>query len=493
MIDLAHCVSAYDQLGDDAFDWYGRVRPQFEDDRASLGDFSTGDLLNFLFLTCRNDRHGGDGSVYREPWFVNAANEVHRRVLAGRAEDASQEVLLKAPQFIPHRSKKDPRELKILDPACGSGHFLLYCFDLLQSIYDEAYVDSELGAALQQAYPTLAALRRDVPRLILAHNLHGIDIDPRATQIAALALWLRVQRAWQESGLKKDRPKITRSNIVCAEPMPGEPGLLDEFLKTLHEDRLERLIRRVLNVPEDKPVRATPEMADRLCELVRIVWDKMQLASEAGSLLKIEEELQEAIRKGQEEWEEQQPLFRISQYGLTETPQEKYVQVVPGEGVSFWQQAEALVLAALDDFAAYATNGRKLIRTLFADDALRGFAFIDVCRQRFDAVLMNPPFGDGSKLAKAAIDTQYPRTKNDLYAAFVEMGLHRATARGFLGAITSRTGFFLSSFQKWREEVLLKESQPTVCADLGYGVLDTAMVETAAYCVQAHAGGSSTK
>jgi hypothetical protein len=55
--------------------------------------------------------------------------------------------------------------------------------------------------------------------------------------------------------------------------------------------------------------------------------------------------------------------------------------------------------------------------------------------------------------------------------------------RGQLGAITSRTGFFLSSFQKWREEILLKEAKPTVMADLGYGVLDAAMVETAAYCL----------
>ena len=83
-------------------------------------------------------------------------------------DDLSQEELLKLPVHIPHRPKKDPRELKILDPACGSGHFLLYCFDLLLTIYEEAYVDPELGPALQQDYPKLEDLRRDVPRLILA-------------------------------------------------------------------------------------------------------------------------------------------------------------------------------------------------------------------------------------------------------------------------------------------------------------------------------------
>src|SRR5207247_1510473 len=116
----------------------------------------------------------------------------------GRA-DLSQKELLKLPVHIPHRPKRDPRDLKILDPACGSGHFLLYCFDLLLTIYEEAYADPDLGPALQNDYPKLT----DVPRLILAHNLHGIDIDLRCTQIAAFALWLRCQRAYQEMGLKK--------------------------------------------------------------------------------------------------------------------------------------------------------------------------------------------------------------------------------------------------------------------------------------------------
>jgi hypothetical protein len=100
-------------------------------------------------------------------------------------------------------------------------------------------------------------------------------------------------------------------------------------------------------------------------------------------------------------------------------------------------------------------------------------------------VLMNPPFGAASPAAKGTIGAVYPRTKNDLYAAFIERGIELLHPRGMLGAITSRTGFFLTSFQKWREEILLREAQPTVVADLGYGVLDSAMVEVAAYCLEA--------
>lgn len=85
---------------------------------------------------------------------------------------------------------------------------------------------------------------------------------------------------------------------------------------------------------------------------------------------------------------------------------------------------------------------------MFADDAARGFAFVDLCRQQFDVILMNPPFGEASKPSKVYVEKAYPRTKNDVYAAIVERGLQLLYASSMLGAITSRTGFFLSSFQK---------------------------------------------
>jgi hypothetical protein len=402
----------------------------------------------------------------------------------------SQEELLKQPVHIPFRPKKDPRELRILDPACGSGHFLLYCFDLLLTIYEEAYADPDLGPKLKEDYPTLEALRRDAPRLILAHNLHDIDIDLRATQITALALWLRCQRAYREMGLKQDRPKITKSDIVCAEPMPGEKALLDDFLKTLKQDRLENLIKRVMQVPEGSRVRATESMVESLTELVRLVWDKMRLAGEAGSLLKIEEELQEAVRKGQEEWEEKQPLFRFTEFSLTEEPKETYVRYVPGEGVSFWQRAEALVLEALRDYASHAANGGRLQRQLFADDATHGFAFIDLCQKRFDVVLMNPPFGDMPERLLNYLAIHYISSKYDLGTACIHRGFHFLRCGGRLGWISPRTWFSLSLLESFRKEVLYQGNSLDLVLDLGIGVLDTALVETAC-CVAQRSGRSS--
>lgn len=371
-------------------------------------------------------------------------------------EELSQEELLKQPGHIPHRPKKDPRELRILDPACGSGHFLLYCFDLLLTIYEEAYADADLGPKLKEEYKSLDTLRRDVPRLILAHNLHGIDIDLRASQIAALALWLRCQRAYRERNLKQDRPKITKSNIVCAEPMPGEKEMLKEFVAQLEP--------RVLG------------------QLVEVVFDKMKLAGEAGSLLKIEEEIRETVAEAKRQFD----IGGIQlQRTLFDKPTEQVVKIFSVKGITdeqFWDEAEGRVLAALRSYATHATNGGKLKKQLFAEDAERGFAFIDLCQKRFDIVLMNPPFGEPPKSLAELLESDYKLGKWDLSASFVLRALSLCCT-GFIGAISTRIPLFTIVYEGWRRFALHSAGHLASFADLGGAVLDAAMVETAAYCI----------
>jgi hypothetical protein len=373
-------------------------------------------------------------------------------------DDLSQEELLKLPLIIPHRPKKDPRELKILDPACGSGHFLLYCFDLLLTIYEEAYADPELGPALKKDYTSLDALKQDVPRLILAHNLHGIDIDLRASQIAALALWLRCQRTYQEMGLKKDRPQITRSNFVCAEPMPGEKFMLTEFVnQELGKSAEGRL----------------------LGQLVEIVFDKMKLAGEAGSLLKIEEDIRDAIREAKRQFEIGGISTQLMLFDKPAEPVKNVFSVKDITDTQFFEGAEAQVIDALRSYGEKAQNSQRLQRRLFSEDAVRGFAFVDVLQKRYDSVLMNPPFGMVSEGAKAYVFSTFSREKIELGGCFITRFRQRLTNGGSIGIIANRTMLFSTSFGDWRDEQLSTLSE---CADLGHGVLD-ALVETAAFTV----------
>ncbi|ASS99778.1 SAM-dependent methyltransferase [Geobacillus thermocatenulatus] len=91
-------------------------------------------------------------------------------------EPAEQEPEVQAKLEELRNSNLSPEDITVLDPACGSGHILVYAFDLLYKIYEE------------RGYPA-----REIPFLILEKNLYGIDIDDRAAQLAAFALMMKAR------------------------------------------------------------------------------------------------------------------------------------------------------------------------------------------------------------------------------------------------------------------------------------------------------------
>ncbi|GHU01648.1 hypothetical protein FACS1894154_11610 [Betaproteobacteria bacterium] len=376
-------------------------------------------------------------------WFNATGGETGLR-------ERCQYLLVKPDEAPPLVTKlRDPRTLKLLDPACGSMHFGLYAFDLFAEIYREAWGwEQRHGPAaldvstlpqaelkpLSQTYLDEAAFLRDVPRLIVEHNIYGVDIDPRAAQIASLALWLRAQRAWHEAGVKaKDRPVIGRGHVIAATAPPAEQDLREQFAASLDEldgELFKKTLLLLKNLPEQ------------------------------GVLLQIERAL---------------PFWVQQIFG-------EHGGLFHAEDVQQWQKAEARLREALTEFSVAAKSTYQ--GRLFAQDALQGLRLIDLCREVFDVVVMNPPFGALAANSKDELARAYPRSKNDLLAIFVERGLELLRAGGRIGAITSRTCFFLSSFQKWREQVVLGVAKPEVMADLGYGVMDDAMVEAAAYVLE---------
>lgn len=384
-------------------------------------------------------------------------------------ENLSQEELLNKTTYIPFRAPKDPRDLKILDPACGSGHFLLYAFDLLETIYKEAWhvtnlpVSEATGCTLREDFESLDELGMAVPELIVRFNLHGIDIDARAVQIAALALWLRAQRSWQKQDVKAaERPRLTKSNIVCAEPMPGDENMLKEFADGLK-----------------------PKV---LGQLVEVIFDKMKLAGEAGSLLKVEEEIKHAVAEACKQWEAKPRLEQVGMFPEIDRPkpkqQELQFDVRDIDDAKFWDRAESLILQSLQKYSERTENGLENSRKMFAEDTAQGFAFIELCRKKFDVVLMNPPFGTASLKSKNIIDIKYPYGKHDIYCCFIERGMELISPYSILGAITNRTGFFLKGSERWRSKLLGDLGTISLLADFGDGVLDSALVETAAYCIR---------
>ena len=367
-----------------------------------------------------------------------------------RLRERCQYLLVKPNEQPPAAPRlRDPRTLKLLDPACGSMHFGLYAFDLFQTIYSEAWdwqethgpgsldISKQPIASKQplcQAYADKDAYLRDVPRLIIEHNIYGVDIDPRAAQISSLALWLRAQRAWHDAEVKaKDRPAVGGGNVIAAAAPPAEEELRQQFVAEL--DSLDAaLFTKTLQL-----FRSVPEL---------------------GVLLQVEHELPRLVRAV---FGEHGSLFKDAD-------------------AEQWRKAEARLRTALTEFAQASRSTYQA--RLFAQDALQVLRLIDLCREVFDVVVMNPPFGALAANSKDQLTRAYPRSKNDLLAIMVERGLELLRPGGRIGAITSRTCFFLSSFQKWREQVVLGLAKPELMADLGLGIMDDALVESAAYVLE---------
>ena len=120
-----------------------------------------------------------------------------------------------------------PEELRIGDPAVGSGHMLTYAFDLLDAIYEE------------QGYNP-----RDIPRLILEKNLYGMEIDERAAALAAFALTMKAR--------DKDSRFFRRGvhpNIVVLRPIQFK----DEELQPLIDGMVNALFDQAKARKEDRP------------------------------------------------------------------------------------------------------------------------------------------------------------------------------------------------------------------------------------------------
>ena len=323
------------------------------------------------------------------------------------------------------RAKKDPRALHVLDPACGSGHFLLYAFDLLLAIYEEAHADPEsprseaTGRTLAEDYPTLDELRKAAPGLILAHNLYGVDIDARCAQIAQLALWMRAQRRYRDLSLSRvDRPLIRRSNIVIAEPLVADEHTAKEFISKLGDPDLGRIFSALI--------------------------DALNLAGDLGLLLPIE------------------TLF-------SQTPQ-------PGNTGSLFAQPEERIRAELARFVSEETRTSTKSR-LFVDDAAQGIGLMSIAEKSFDVVLMNPPFGEPTKAGKNANSPHLAICDNDLGAAFVHASVTRWARSGVTGVVSSSTLWFKHTLAVWRQLVLVgEESSIALGAHLGGHVLENASV-----------------
>ncbi len=140
--------------------------------------------------------------------------------------------------------------LTLLDPCMGSGHFLRAAFDMFVAMYRE-----------QQ--PTLRA--KEIADIILSQHLHGIDLDPRAAQLAALTLYLRAWELVREEQRKTrtfgDSSYIPPAMNLATTPMGLTEGALERHLQRAPQDEIFK--------PLLKSIFTGLEQADILGSLLR--------------------------------------------------------------------------------------------------------------------------------------------------------------------------------------------------------------------------------
>lgn len=352
------------------------------------------------------------------------------------------------------RKLKEPTEILSLDPTCGSMHFGLYLYEVYEYIYMDAWDHQPSLLQKYREVHTRESFRREVPKLILENNIYGCEIDPRALQIAALSLWLRAQKSYSQMNLDAaERPLITRSNLVLAEAMPGNKrllkGLMDEF---------------------DKPMQ----------RLLTTIWNKMKYVGEAGLLFKMEKEISDDIEYLRKNWskvnqnrnanifdsEERRAEIAAVNEARTELRHHKD---------EFFEEIAERLQTALQELSSRLSEEEGYENALFSEDATRGFAFIELCQKRFDCIVMNPPFGEGSEHTSQYMNDNYPAWSKNLVCAFFDRMQEMLDDEGKLGAIFDRTVMIKSSYEAFRRRNLC--GFITACADTGWGVLD-ASVET---------------
>lgn len=352
------------------------------------------------------------------------------------------------------RKLKEPTEILSLDPTCGSMHFGLYLYEVYEYIYMDAWDHQPSLLQKYREVHTRESFRREVPKLILENNIYGCEIDPRALQIAALSLWLRAQKSYSQMELDAaERPLITRSNLVLAEAMPGNKrllkGLMDEF---------------------DKPMQ----------RLLTTIWNKMKYVGEAGLLFKMEKEISDDIEYLRKNWnkvnqnrnanifdsEERRAEIAAANEARTELRHHKD---------EFFEEIAERLQTALQELSSRLSEEEGYENALFSEDATRGFAFIELCQKRFDCIVMNPPFGEGSEHTSQYMNDNYPAWSKNLVCAFFDRMQEMLDDDGKLGAIFDRTVMIKSSYEAFRRRNLC--GFITACADTGWGVLD-ASVET---------------
>ena len=260
--------------------------------------------------------------------------------------------------------------IKLIDPCMGSGHILVYAFEVLMQIY------------LECGYT-----ERDATSLILENNLFGLDIDDRAYQLAYFAVMMKAR--------SYDRRILTRNIKPNVYSIKESNFLTDSWQKISDDEKFREIFQTVVDTFID--------------------------AKEYGSILNIPD----------------------ADYDYALSVIDDFEQSVP---VDF----EAQILRGKTDDIRALVNQAKLLS------------------QKYDVVVTNPPYmpvSNSSASLQNFVKKNYPDSKTDMFAVFIERVAQLTKPNRYSAMITMHSWMFLSSYEKLRSKIL--ETDTVNMAHLG--------------------------
>ena len=272
----------------------------------------------------------------------------------------TQEVRQQLDEIQKQSEYKDVRDIKVIDPCMGSGHILVYAFDVLMQMYEN------------DGYS-----QRDAAQCILENNLYGLDIDERAAQLAYFAVMMKARQYDRRIFSRGIQPHV----YAIAESNDIDAYTRDYFAN--NDPKLKAALNSIINDLRD--------------------------AKEYGSILTVA------------------PVDFAALYARVEEVQ---------NDISLHREAALATILPL-------------------------ILVAEVMAQQYDVVVTNPPYMGSSNMdarLSEFVKKHYPDSKSDLFAVFIERCGQMTGKNRYQAMITQHAWMFLSSFEKLRAKLLLKDT-----------------------------------
>lgn len=304
-----------------------------------------------------------------------------------------------APQM-QERKLKPLHKVRLIDPACGSGNFLLYAFDFFYALYIDQI--ENYGADYNE---------KDIPKLIIENNLHGIDLDDRAVQLAQLGLYIKAKKKRRTIG------EIAFHVVSSDFYLPEYKAVEHIFTEGVTLDPSQQ-------------------------ELIADIWADLQFAYKFGSLLRLDEKVKAKLKIIEAKQSSVQPeLFTTME-----------IEAHKNFAATFFTNLKTAV-------EQYAQAQGNTFLTSKTQDAI---TFLELLITEYDVATANPPYTDSAdfgKELKSFIEVNFKipnKFHTNLYAAFIKRCCEITGDDGKVAMIHPNTFMFIKSFEGVRRFILDK-------------------------------------